>query len=123
MRQTCLPGGNVTVNETAEDALARTLGEALAVEVSAGRPLWICQSFFTGGARNERTHELCTCFAVDAAQTNLSARGDRFPGAEPGTHFEWVPLDALEQAGLEPAFLRTALKNLPQTVEWVTAQS
>ena len=123
MRQTCLPGGNVTVNETAEDALARTLGEALAVEVSAGRPLWICQSFFTGGARNERTHELCTCFAVDAAQTNLSARGDRFPGAEPGTHFEWVPLDALEQAGLEPAFLRTALKNLPQTVEWVTVQS
>ena len=117
-----LPGGCVTVNETAEDALARALNESLAVDVTAGRPLWICQRFFTGGAQRERLHEICTYFAVDAAHTNLENRGDRIPGAEPGTHFEWVPLDALGEIDLRPAFLKTALQSPPQTVEWVTAQ-
>lgn len=59
---------------------------------------------------------------MDAAHTNLENRGDRIPGAEPGTHFEWVPLDALGEIDLRPTFLKTALQSPPQTVEWVTAQ-
>ena len=117
MRQTCLPGGNVTVNETAEDALARTLGEALAVEVSAGRPLWICQSFFKAAQGTRRTHELCTCFAVDA-RADEPFRARRPLQARSPPH---IPVGAarLARAGRARAGVPSAppSKNLPpQTV-------
>lgn len=117
-----LPGGRVTINETAEDALCRTLNESITLDIQVGRPLWIVQSFYTAGIQNERIHEICTCFAAQADSSRLAACGDRFPGAEPGSHFKWVPLDALEEIDLAPSFLKTALRDLPQTVQWVTVQ-
>ncbi|MCI5652078.1 MAG: NUDIX domain-containing protein [Ruminococcus bromii] len=117
-----LPGGRVTVNETAEDALTRELREELNIEVAPGRALWVCQSFFTLEPTGERIHELCTYFAVDVSGTDLLKRGDRFPGEEPGVRFEWIPLDRLPEIDLEPEFLKTQVKNPPEHTELITVQ-
>lgn len=117
-----LPGGRVTVNETAQDALSRELKEELNIEATPGRALWVCQSFFTLAQSGERIHELCTYFAVDISGTNLLNHGERFPGAEPGIRFAWIPLDALPQTDLEPKFLKTRVQALPEHTEFITVQ-
>lgn len=115
-----LPGGRMKINERAEDALSRELQEELGVSLTAGRPLFFCQSFFRDEARDERVHELCVYFAVDATQTDLSARGDRFPGQEPNFHFAWIPFEKLDSLPLKPDFLKQRIQSLPDTPEWIT---
>lgn len=116
-----LPGGCVTVNEAAEDAIARELFEEMDItDISVGRPLWISQRFFTSPTNGERTHELCTYFAVDIPKAELSARGNRFSGAEPGERFEWFPLDALDTLDITPKFLKTRIHTLPENTEFIT---
>lgn len=117
-----LPGGRITINETAQDALARELKEELNLNVSVGRALWICQSFFSLQNTGERIHELCTYFCADVSATDILNRGDRFPGAEPGIRFEWIPLDRLVDVELEPQCLKTKLCCLPEHTEFLTIQ-
>ena len=49
----------------------------------------------------------------------VAGREGRFAGVEPGTLFEWIPLDAVEAARLFPAFLRARVGSLPEGTEYV----
>ena len=115
-----LPGGGVTMHETAEGALQRELSEELGIEATIRRPLWITERFFRNPTSGRRTHELCTYFAVDISGTDLLSRGDRFAGRDAEETFEWIPLETLGEQNIVPAFLRTGLQNLPDTVQFLT---
>ena len=115
-----LPGGRPEAMETASDALRREMLEEAALAVSVSRLLWIAENFFEYGGR--RFHELLLCFEMavpDPVDLRTDFRGaESFRGTAGTTEltFRWYPLDRLHTVRVEPAFLREALCDLPQSV-------
>lgn len=115
-----LPGGRVTLGETAEQAVCRELREELAVEAQIVRPLWRHQSFFTEDVDHLRYHELCLYFLMDAPA--LSARAQAFDGTEAGHRhrFEWLPFERLKDEYFYPLFLKEEIFRLPASLTLLT---
>ncbi len=113
-----LPGGRVTLHETAESAVIRELREELDIETKIIRPLWVNQGFFEEDVTKEKFHEICIYFLVDISLTDLLLKGDKFRGAESHhTHdFEWLPFAQLKKEYLYPVFIKEEIYNLPQTL-------
>ena len=65
-----LPGGRVTMGETAEHAVIREVYEELGITPKIVRPLWLNQAFFTEDVDNLRYHELCIYFLMDISEAN-----------------------------------------------------
>ena len=110
-----LPGGRVTMGETAEQAVIREMQEELGVTPKIIRPVWLNQAFFTEDVDHLRYHELCIYFLMDASQTDLRKRGETFTGIE-GEHphvFEWLEFSRLKDEYFYPLFLKNEIFNLP----------
>ena len=114
-----LPGGRVSLHETADDAVLRELREELGIEAHIARPLWFDQSFFVEDVTGERFHELCMYYLIDIADTDLLTRGDVFRGIERHHRqvFEWLPFARVEREYLYPLFIKKHIRNLPQTLK------
>lgn len=111
-----LPGGRVTMGETAGQAVVREVEEELGVTPKIIRPLWLSQAFFTEEVDCLRYHELCIYFLMDISKTALPAKGNVFTLKE-GSHthtFEWLDLDRLEEEYFYPIFLKKEIFNLPK---------
>lgn len=110
-----LPGGRVTMGETAEQAVIREVQEELGVTPSIIRPLWLNQAFFTEDVDNLNYHELCIYFLMDITETDLLTRGSVFTSKEGHrTHtFEWLEFDRLKSEYFYPLFLKKDIFNLP----------
>jgi len=113
-----LPGGRVTMGETAEDAVLREVQEELHITAKIDRPLWLNQAFFTEDVDHLRYHELCIYFLMDISETNLLERGNVFTVNEgKRTHtFEWLEFDRLKDEYFYPVFLKKEIYNLPDSL-------
>ena len=114
-----LPGGRVTMGETAEHAVLREVWEELGIVPKIVRPLWLNQGFFTEDVDKLRYHELCIYFLMDVSETKLSENGDKFTRMEDNqTHiFEWLEFDRLKDEYFYPLFLKKEIFNLPKELE------
>ena len=110
-----LPGGRVSMGETAEDAVIRELYEELDITADIIRPLWLNQGFFTEDVDNLRYHELCIYFLMNVTHTDLISRGKNFTQKEgTRTHtFEWLEFEKLKDEYFYPVFLKKEIFNLP----------
>lgn len=111
-----LPGGRVSMGETAEHAVVREVQEELGITPKIVRPLWLNQAFFTEDVDHLDYHELCVYFLMDISHTDLLLRGERFEWKEGNrTHvFEWLTFKRIKDEYFYPLFLKKEIYNLPK---------
>ena len=113
-----VPGGRVEYTESAVEALARELREELGEEVEIGRLVLVTDNFFWED--NQPIQEVALYFLLTfPSSSKVPGRGGAFEGAEPGSVFQWIRVDEVEEANLFPPFLRERVRALPQTPEYV----
>lgn len=117
-----LPGGRCELGESAQDAIVREMREELGVEVEVERLVWVVEGFIEYQGRS--WHEISFLFLLSLPPDSLiHSRQEPFYGYEPLADltliFQWFSLDELENVTLYPAFLRTELKSLPETTQYV----
>ena len=113
-----VPGGRVEYGESAAGALDREMREELGETVEIGRLLIVADNLFE--LDGYRFQEVGLYFLVEFAPGSGTPRREGvFEGVEPGTSFQWIPFDELEQANLLPAFLRDRVRENPQAPEYV----
>ncbi len=109
-----LPGGNVELGETTQDALKRELQEEANLEIEVGRLLWVHENYFmrkSGRQAGRHIHEICFFYLVRM----YTEKPFQFSGKEDDLelYFKWVLLDDIAAYPLEPAFLKSRLHLLP----------
>ena len=104
--------------ESAVVALGREMREELGEMVEIGRLVVVADNLFE--LDGYRFQEVGLYFLVELAPgSGIPKREGVFEGAEPGTSFQWIPLDELERANLLPALLRERVRESPQAPEYV----
>ena len=113
-----LPGGRVSIGETAEHAVIREIQEELGIVSRIVRPLWLNQAFFTEDVDHLHYHELCIYFLMDIKDTDLLSRGKNFKVNEGNRihTFEWLEFDRLKNEYFYPLFLKKDIFNLPDVL-------
>jgi len=102
-----LPGGRVHLHETAEAAVLRELNEELGIS-----------AFFVEEVSNDRFHEICFYYLIDASNTDLINHGDNFSRTEGKNtlRFEWLRFEDLETKYIYPEFIKKEIFNLPERI-------
>jgi 8-oxo-dGTP pyrophosphatase MutT (NUDIX family) len=114
-----LPGGRVELSESARDAVRREMKEELRIDCSIIQPLWVMENFFDSFGFS--FHEIAFYFLM-SVPSDLLTRGDSFEEYD-GTsklNFSWHAIDDLDNVELYPEFLRKSVRNLPETLTYIT---
>ena len=119
-----LPGGRVSMGETAEEALIREMREEIGVEVIAERLLWVVENFFEYDGTP--FHELGLYFLMTLRRESGRYDVKHFEGVEScyaplgrdlRLYFKWQPLECLDDITLKPEFLHGALRSIPDCLQ------
>lgn len=100
-----LLGGAILVNELSEEAIKREVYEEAGVAVEVGDLAFVVENHFIREGVNY--HQIEFLYWV----TPLSEPSVKMQEGGQTRQCEWVSLDALEVLNLNPAFLKTQLKN------------
>lgn len=115
-----LPGGRLLPLEPTPDALVRTMRWEIGQEVTVQRLLWVMEYFTRIGGRP--VHELGFYYAIELPEnsTFLDLTRDH-AGLERGQDLllRWFPVDALPDLPLFPDFLRTAVRDVPDSPQHI----
>ncbi|HEY9673998.1 MAG TPA: NUDIX hydrolase [Waterburya sp.] len=115
-----LPGGRVEFLEPARDTIKREMQEELGIDVRVEKLLWVVENFFK---HNDKSyHEVGFYFLISShSHPDLYTQAKAFKGIENDKHliFQWHHVEALEDIELQPKFLQTSLKSLPQVTEYL----
>ncbi|HZY42576.1 MAG TPA: NUDIX hydrolase [Anaerolineae bacterium] len=111
-----LPGGRAELLESSPDTLVREMREEISVDVKVDRLLWLAENFFQHEGRAH--HELGLYYLIHLPPGSPLRDQPTFLGREGdlAVHFEWHPIDSLENVVLFPSFLRTGLKAIPANI-------
>ncbi len=113
-----VPGGRVEYGESAAEALAREVCEELGEQAEIGRLLLVTDNFFE--EEGQRFQEAALYFLMTfGSDSKTLGRSGTFEGAEPGTVFQWLPVDELGQTVLFPEFLAEYVRSIPEAPEYV----
>ena len=117
----CLPGGRVDFGESAEEAMRREIVEELGLEPHIVRPLWVVENLYQ--QNGARYHEASLYYLASLPEASPEAAAtDSWTTVElDGTPLlnQWHPVDTLESLNLLPSFLRTRLRSLPDTLDYI----
>jgi ADP-ribose pyrophosphatase YjhB (NUDIX family) len=115
-----LPGGRVLPMESTADALFRTMRWEIAQDVTVQRLLWVME--YVTRIADRPVHELGFYYAVDLPENSpfLDLTRDH-AGVERGHDLvlRWFPIDTLPDLPLLPAFLRTAVGQIPDSPQHI----
>ena len=114
------PGGRAELGESTRQAVAREMREELKVEAEVGKLLWVAEYFFDTPER--AFHEVHFYYKMHfPPDSNITPDTPIFYGDDMGMPliFRWVRLDELDDLRLYPTFLKTALRELPETTQHV----
>jgi len=99
-----LPGGRVEVMEDSQSSIVREVKEELGLDVKVERLLWFTENFFDYNAKNY--HEDFTY----STEPFYGEEGERLI-------YQWVPVERLSEIVLYPEFLKSALLEIPLTLQ------
>lgn len=115
-----LPGSRCEFDESSDETLRREMDEELHVTVTVGRLLWVVENFFT--LAGMACHELALLYGIDLpanhayhdkTRVHYGIEDQSTEGESYTLIYEWVPVASLPAVILHPAFLRTALRDIP----------
>jgi ADP-ribose pyrophosphatase YjhB (NUDIX family) len=116
-----LPGGRLLPMELTADALVRTMRWELGQDVSVQQLLWVME-MVTPVEDGRTLHELGFYYAVDLPQNSpfFDLARDH-AGVERGHDLvlRWFPIDALADLPLYPEFLRSAVREMPDSPQHI----
>ena len=116
----CLSGGRLLPLEVTADALVRTMRWEIGQEVTVQRLLWVMEDVSLREGRP--FHELGFYYAIDLPENSpfLDLTRDH-AGVERGHDLvlRWFPVDALPDLPLFPEFLRTAVRQMPDSPQHI----
>lgn len=117
-----IPGGRVSLHESAEEAIKREIKEELRIDVRINRMLWLAESFFVEETNGETFHEIAFYFLLDLVDTSIFERSNPFVLKENGEQrlrFYWRLLTELKDLYMYPLFLKERILNLPEALEHI----
>lgn len=110
-----LPGGRAEMFEPSDKTIVREMMEEIGVAVNVKRLVYMVENFFVYEGIN--CHEIGMYYLIEAEKKSKIYANAEFDGDEGGTRliFKWFDIEKLQEIQLYPSFLRTGLKNLPET--------
>ncbi|MEC0302089.1 NUDIX hydrolase [Terribacillus saccharophilus] len=106
-----LIGGRIQLGEDSAHAVEREFEEELGILANAERLLWSVENFFT--YKGCPYHEYSFIYLMQDVENRLRGTGEVISLESGEFHYEWVPLEKIEELPIKPDFLRGKLVNLP----------
>lgn len=107
-----LPGGRAEMNEATTITIVREMKEEIGIKVEVDRLLWIAETFIE---YHGHVHELGMYYLIKAKEEHSLLHVDFFEGVDEADHlhFQWFPIQGVEELPLYPSFLRRDIQHLP----------
>ncbi len=119
-----LAGGSVEFGESSTEAIDREMNEELGATVKVNRLVWVAENFFKYDRKD--CQEIGLYYFVEfTGESKKFYNLDKFDGLETEfikdqqikLHFQWIPLNDLKDFDIKPAFLRSAILDIPSTTQ------